>query len=115
MKDIQDHVVTKWAPQWKQLGKELNVDQSLINIIQHDHGNDCVECCSRMLEAWLEQNTHDTTTWETLTEAIDNLPIDLGMSSCHLSIHNSKCILYVLKTLTQKSTYYKLSKYYQTK
>ena len=82
MRDTENHVVTKWAPQWKQLGRQLNVDQSLINIIQHDHGNDCVECCSRMLEAWLEQNTHDTTTWETLIKAIDNLPIDLKGSYC---------------------------------
>ena len=80
MKDVENHVVTKCAPQWEQLGRELNVDQSLINIIQHDHGNDCVECCSRMLEAWLEQNIHDTTTWETLIKAIDNLPIDLHLT-----------------------------------
>ena len=81
MKDIENHVVTKCAPLWKQLGRELNVDQSSINIIQNDCGNDCVECCSRMLEAWLEQNTHDTTTWETLIKAIDNLPIDLHLTS----------------------------------
>ena len=80
MKDIENLVVTKWAPQWKRLGRELNVDQSVINIIQHDHGNDCVECCSMMLQAWLEQNIHNTTTWETLIKAIDNLPIDLHLT-----------------------------------
>ena len=84
MKDIENHVVTQCAPQWKELGKELNVDQSLINIIQHDHGNDCVECCSRTLEAWLEQNIHDTTTWETLIKAIDNLSIDLHLTGTYV-------------------------------
>ena len=73
MKDIENHVVTEWAPQWKQLGMLLNIDQSLINIIQHDHGNDCVQCCSSMLVAWLEQNTYDNATWEILIKAIDNL------------------------------------------
>ena len=69
--------MTKWAPLWKQLGRQLYVDQHLLNIIQHDCGNNCVECCSRMLEAWQEQNTHDNATWEVLMNAIDKLPIDL--------------------------------------
>ena len=77
MKDINDYVVTKWASRWKQLGRQLSIDQNFISILQHDHGNDCVECCSRMLEAWLEQNIHDNATWEILIYAIDNLPIDL--------------------------------------
>ena len=77
MKDINDQVVTRYAPQWKQLGRQLNVDQNLINILQHDHGSDCVECCTRVLEVWLDQNRLDNATWEILFCAIDNLPIDL--------------------------------------
>ena len=77
MKDINDHVVTKWAPQWKQLGRLLNIDEDLINIIQHDHSKSCEECCTRMFEAWLEQKTLEDVTWETLIKAINNLPIDL--------------------------------------
>ena len=69
--------MTKWAPLWKQLSKQLKIDQHLLNIIQHDCGNNCVDCCSRMLEAWLEQSTHDNATWEVLINAIDKLPIDL--------------------------------------
>ena len=85
MKDIENHVVMRWAPQWKQLAIQLNFDQCLINIIQHDHGKDCVECCSKMLGMWLEQNTHDNVTWDILIEATNNLPIDLtGLcNSCH--------------------------------
>ena len=66
-----------WAPLWEQLGRQLNLDQHLLNIIRHDYKSNCVECCSRMLEAWLEQNTHDKTTWEVLINAIDQLPINL--------------------------------------
>ena len=77
MRDINDHVVTRWAPQWIQLAKQLNINQEYINIIQHDHGNDCEGCCSRMLEAWLDRNTHDIATWEILINAIDQLPIYL--------------------------------------
>ena len=62
LKDINDYVVNKWSSQWKQLGRQLNIDQNFINILQHDHGSDCVECCTRMLEAWLEQNKLDSAT-----------------------------------------------------
>ena len=83
MKDIENYVVTRCAPQWKWLGRQLNMDKHLINIIQHDHGKDCVECCSRMLEAWLEQNTCDNATWEILLNAVHNLQIDLtSLSKC---------------------------------
>ena len=77
LKDLEDHVVIEWAPQWKQFGRQLNVDQHLLSIIQHDCGNNCVDCCSRMLEAWLEQNTHDNATWEVLINTLDKLPIIL--------------------------------------
>ena len=51
IKDLENHVITRYAPQWIQLGKQLGIDQCLLNIMQHDHGRDCVECCSRMLNA----------------------------------------------------------------
>ena len=77
MKDINDFVVINWAPQWKQLGRLLKIDQNSINILEHNHGNDCVKCCTRMLEAWQEENIVENTTWEILICAINNLPIDL--------------------------------------
>ena len=70
-------MVIRYAPQWKHLGRLLNIDQNLISILQHNYGNDCVKCCIRMLEAWLEQSTYDDATWEILICAIDNLPFDL--------------------------------------
>ena len=82
-KDIEDNVVIRCAPQWKQLGKHLNIDQCLLNIIQHDHGSDCVQCCSRMLEEWLQQNTNENSTWEVLIDAIDTLfNGTTGMTKC---------------------------------
>ena len=78
MKDLENHVITRYAPQWIQLGKQLSINQCLLNIIRHDHGRDCVECCSRMLDAWLQENTHDNVTWDILINAIDRLPNDLA-------------------------------------
>ena len=77
MKDINDFVVTNWASQWKQLGRLLKIDQSSIIILQHKYGNDCEECCTRMLEAWQEESIVENATWETLLCAVDNMPIDL--------------------------------------
>ena len=48
-----------------------------MNIIEHDHPNNCVECCSKMLSDWLEQNTCKDTTWEVLINAIDKLPKEI--------------------------------------
>ena len=79
MKDIEDHVVTRLATQWRQLGKQLNIDQNLLDILQHDYPNDCEECCSRMLDAWLQWNTHANTTWGILIDAIDRLPTGMKL------------------------------------
>ena len=74
MKDIEDHVVTPVATQWRQLGSQLNIDQNSLDILQHNYPNDCEECCSRMLDDWLDQNTHENTTREILIDAIHRLP-----------------------------------------
>ena len=74
MKDLEEHVVTRFATQWRQLGYLLNIDQNSLDILQHDYPNDCKECCSRMLDDWLQENTKEITTWEILINAIDILP-----------------------------------------
>ena len=44
-----------------------------MNIIEHDHPNDCETCCSKMLTEWLD-NTTDAS-WENLTTAVDKLSL----------------------------------------
>ena len=73
MKDVEDHVVTRLATRWRQLGEHLNIDQNSLDILQHNYPNDCEECCSRMLADWLDQNTHENTTWGTLIDAVDKV------------------------------------------
>ena len=74
MKDVEDHVVPRLAIQWRQLGHQLNIDENSLDILQHNYPNNCEECCSRMLVDWLDQNTHENTTWEILIDAIHRLP-----------------------------------------
>ena len=77
MKDIDNHVVPRWAPQWRQLGRQLNIADHLMNIIGHDHHNDCETCCSKMLSNWLEQNISNNVNWGILIDALGKFPDDL--------------------------------------
>ena len=81
MKDIEDHVVTRFAKQWRQLGNLLNIDQNSMDNLEHNYPNDCEKCCSRMFEAWLQENTKENTTWEFLINAINKLPTGMKLSS----------------------------------
>ena len=74
IKDIENHVVTEYATQWRQLGNLLNINKISMDILQRDHPDDCKKCCSMMFEAWLDENTQENTTWEVLIIAIKKLP-----------------------------------------
>jgi len=71
MKDIDNFVVWRWASYWKQLGRQLNIEECLINNINYDYPNDCVRCCGQMLSNWLEQSSQPT--WEKLIHALDKV------------------------------------------
>jgi len=76
LKDIDNHVVPRWAPQWRQLGRQLSIADHHLNIVEHDHPNDCEACCSKMLSNWLDENESSNVTWDVLLYALDNLPKD---------------------------------------
>ena len=71
MKDIENHIVPKWAPKWRQFGTLLNINQHLMDIIEHDHANDCESCCSKIFSEWLDSNP--TASWKDIITAVDNL------------------------------------------
>ena len=84
IKDISDHVVTKWASKWaskwRELGTQLNIDQHLMDIIECDIPNDCRKCCLRMFHEWL--GVRPVASWEDIIIAVDNLQ-SLGMLINH--------------------------------
>ena len=69
LKDIEDHVVIKCAPIWKRLGQNLDIDDDLLNIIEKDSPQDCVNCCSKMLHEWLDTNPNAS--WGILLDAVN--------------------------------------------
>ena len=64
---------------WKDIGLQLGLQQSLINLIEADHPLNKRECFRVALQRWLEQDVHAT--WSTLELAITNANrISLGCS-----------------------------------
>ena len=73
-------MVPKWASKWKQLGKQLNIDRHLMDIIEYDHPNDCETCCIKMFSEWLDCNP--IASWEDVNAAEDNLSTDGIVTIC---------------------------------
>ena len=68
LKDIENSVVIKCAPNWKQLGRDLNISEDLLNIIEKNYPR-CEDCCSQMLNDWLDSETDAS--WGILLTAVD--------------------------------------------
>ena len=68
LKDIDNYVVIKCAANWKQLGRNLNISEDLLNIIEKDYPY-CEDCCSKMLNDWLDSKPDAS--WGILLTAID--------------------------------------------
>ena len=73
-KDIDNFVVTKYAVNWKQLGRNLGIDDTLLSITEKDHPHDCETCCSKMLSEWLDVTPNAS--WKMLYNAMDKTKDD---------------------------------------
>ena len=71
LKDLYDYVAVHYATNWKRLGRNLNIGENLLQMIEKDYPHNCEECCSQMLNNWLEL-TPDAT-WGILVEAVDKV------------------------------------------
>ena len=82
-------MVPKWAPKWRELGTQLNIDQHLMDIIERDCHNDCESCCRKMFSKWLYNNP--SVSWEDITTAVDTLLSDgmLRNLGCKLPTNNA--------------------------
>ena len=71
MKNLHRYVITKYAPDWKAIGLELNLKASTLEIIAEDNPLKCTVCFEKTLDMWLK-STPDAT-WRTLEIAITNV------------------------------------------
>ena len=68
---MDNHVVPKCAADWWHLGKLLGLEEHLLKIIKENF-KDCEECCSKMLNDWLDLNPNAS--WKILIDAVTKLP-----------------------------------------
>lgn len=64
----------RYATYWREIGIELNVDCSELEIIRENyatHHNKTEECCKAMIKEWLKVDINAT--WKKLIKAIDNV------------------------------------------
>ena len=61
----------KYAIHWKKLGRNLEIDHNLLNIIEKNNPLDCERCCSKMLSEWLDLTPNAS--WEMLSDAMDKI------------------------------------------
>ena len=76
LKDLNNSVVTRVATKWKQLGRNLEIDDNLLNIIETNNPHDCESCCSEMLSEWLDLTPNAS--WKILNNAIDKTQVELN-------------------------------------
>ena len=82
-KKLLDHVVSRVAPRWYDLGITLlDEDQeSHLDVIKANY-TDKRECCKEMFWCWLSTNT--TATWKQLIEALRSSAVELPVVAADL-------------------------------
>lgn len=62
---------TPVTAQWKELGTNLGVEKSILDIIQADNPHSTRQCLLEMIDKWLKHNCADLVpTWRSLCDAI---------------------------------------------
>ena len=56
MKDLANKVIPTVCPMWRDIGLQLNLEFSDLNVIEADHPKSVMECCTIMFDKWLKQD-----------------------------------------------------------
>ena len=56
MKDLHKLVIPKVAAKWKMVADYLQIDQTMIDIIEEQYKNDPVQCCTELFRKWINSN-----------------------------------------------------------
>ena len=83
-KKLLDHVVSRVAPHWYDLGITLlDEDQEThLDVIESSHGSNKEECCKKMFWYWL--NTNTSATWKQLIEGLRSPGVKLTVVASDL-------------------------------
>ena len=71
MRDINRYT-KKYAADWKDIGIELGLKLSTLNIIEKDHPSQSIACFQTMIDNWIKSTT-DNITWKALEVTLTNV------------------------------------------
>ena len=71
MRDINRYT-KKYAADWKDIGIELGLKLSTLNIIEKDYPSQAITCFQSMIDNWIKSTT-DNATWKALEIALTNV------------------------------------------
>ena len=74
---------------WREVGIQLNLDITVLNEIRANHHGDVRQCCTRMFEVWLEQDTEAS--WITVMSACGKESSDEPHPKDHVDALNQLC------------------------
>ena len=70
VKDLHRYVIKEYAPEWRDIGLELDLKTTVLDIIAKDNPLNCTACFEKTLDMWLKSNPNAT--WKILEVAITN-------------------------------------------
>ena len=85
LQQLTDLVIPHCAAKWKAIGLLLHLRQSELDIIEHDHGHNAINCCIEMWGKWLDTDT--AATWKTALTVLGHKAVTEAEESNH-----SRCI-----------------------
>ena len=71
MRDLHRYVIKTHAPHWRDIGIELKLKITTLDIISRDNPLNCIACFGRTLDKWLKSNPDAS--WGALEVAITNV------------------------------------------
>ena len=57
MIDLANQVIPQVCPMWDDIGRQLKLNIAILNEIRANCHGDVRQCCTRMFEVWLKQDT----------------------------------------------------------
>ena len=78
MMDLANQVIPQVCPMWDDIGRQLKLNIATLNEIRANCHGDVRQCCSRMFEVWLKQDTEAS--WITVMSACTRVKQNLESS-----------------------------------